>query len=323
LFSAAGGGFKLDAPTAVTPAKATVANCADLKKADRDPKALNIYYAYNSYSGEAGDARGFACPGDAQMIVRNATADPETLAHEVGHALSLTHFTDDSSNVMTAGGVGRDNMTTGQAFRANVQPASLLNDPLRIRNGPTETECHEFFGGLCPSARCTGCPNVPPLQPLQAHMRVASIAAAQTAVQVDAKIAQWLTCEECVAGELDTIRGDASTTEQFIVLVSGSLSEESRRFLETRLRESYQALRIYEADPRNAKVPDNEQNYVNRYLANARALQQIRAGLALAALRPTMSDAQRSRARQAIQTTLTSTARTDVKRALASAIDAM
>lgn len=84
---------------------------------------LNAYYLNNP------GARGWFC-GNNTLIVSATLSDNESLAHEIGHAFSLGHTNAiagmSATNLMATGGLGRDNVTTGQGFRINFNDTSAL-----------------------------------------------------------------------------------------------------------------------------------------------------------------------------------------------------
>lgn len=84
---------------------------------------LNVYYVRNP------GARGWWCGNNTILI--GSGADNESLAHEIGHALSLGHTNAvagiPGTNLMVTGGVGRNSITEGQCFRCNVNTNSRLN----------------------------------------------------------------------------------------------------------------------------------------------------------------------------------------------------
>jgi len=112
-----------------------------------DSDAINVYYA--TFSG----VNGIACKPD---FIGMTAATPETLAHEIGHTLDLRHYginASDNDNVMWWTGVqNRDNLTIGQAFRANLNPASGMN-ALNIRSGSTRHCEHDTISTDCPDIR--------------------------------------------------------------------------------------------------------------------------------------------------------------------------
>jgi hypothetical protein len=93
---------------------------------------LNVYYSPLPFTGEN-------CDQDHNMVFIGTLANVATLAHELGHALSLfgeketgghtndvLPFTD--QNLMWGGGPAtRDHVSLGQAFRFNVDERSFLN----------------------------------------------------------------------------------------------------------------------------------------------------------------------------------------------------
>jgi hypothetical protein len=94
------------------------------------PNQLNIYYINSPTMSD----RGGNCVSDRNIIFIARTADEGTLAHEIGHAFSLSHPNDapvidgfGMENIMYGGGTGRTNFTIGQALRMNLNAKSMLN----------------------------------------------------------------------------------------------------------------------------------------------------------------------------------------------------
>jgi hypothetical protein len=100
---------------------------ADLVKLNHhEAGAVNVYYTESNGTGDQGKR----CPGTHNIIIM-ATADGETLAHELGHAMALSKHTDTVSlppvNIMRTDG-GRSRASKGQCYRANLEPESALHD---------------------------------------------------------------------------------------------------------------------------------------------------------------------------------------------------
>jgi hypothetical protein len=104
------------------------------------PDAINVYYTtvppdYRAY-------RGLTCPGGRALFVYGA-ARPETLAHELGHALGLDDWDRPSAspNVMTGGIPGVRHLTKGQCFAMSAAKKSIVNSlDVPIRQG-TVLDC--------------------------------------------------------------------------------------------------------------------------------------------------------------------------------------
>ena len=115
---------------------------ADALVGNREPGMLNVYYLDDL----GGTLRGFMCPRNAGraedvIYVSWAARSTTTLAHEVGHSLSLLFPRDghteglpgfDVTNLMASfnddfDARNRDRLSLGQAFRLNVDEASWLN----------------------------------------------------------------------------------------------------------------------------------------------------------------------------------------------------
>ena len=99
-------------------------------------KELNVFYLPLSI-------RGKHCTTDKNVIIIGKGADPQTLAHEIGHAFDLKHVAIPpfiASNIMNGGATGRDHFTEGQCFHMSVDQRSQLrqNDD---RMDPPEYDC--------------------------------------------------------------------------------------------------------------------------------------------------------------------------------------
>lgn len=109
---------------------------ADFKSVGFAPGRVNVYYTRT-----AGGFQGLQCPdGDSDVLLIGATInDSETLAHELGHAVSWGHWNptqgSDGDNLMLSPGSFRNSISLGQCFRANANAGSVLNR-LAVRTGP-------------------------------------------------------------------------------------------------------------------------------------------------------------------------------------------
>jgi len=136
-----------------------------------DARAINIYYIDWPSGLDPANCTQGGSPAVPQCYVRavlcdeavilvGRESDNESLAHELGHWLSLTHVNQesapalglDSNNLMYTGGTDRDVFTLGQSFRANVSPTSGLNYPLTdsIRTGPVRMCADADSSRRCP-----------------------------------------------------------------------------------------------------------------------------------------------------------------------------
>ena len=106
-------------------------------------KVINVFYTERDP-----DTRGETCAdgNSAVIIISKWNGAGETLAHELGHALSLCHPNDPGcynsspalpdENLMNSPSAQAAQLTTAQCFRANVNSKSVLNQ-LSIRTGAT------------------------------------------------------------------------------------------------------------------------------------------------------------------------------------------
>jgi hypothetical protein len=102
---------------------------------------LNVYY------NQLGGARGLWC-GDDTIII-GPTADSESLAHEFGHAFTLSDTMITTANLMH-NGTQRDSITIGQLFRTSVNSSSRVNMH-GLRPGGATRNCPDNVSGKeCP-----------------------------------------------------------------------------------------------------------------------------------------------------------------------------
>jgi hypothetical protein len=115
----------------------------------------NVYYVEDIGGfGHAGES----C-GDNMILVSAIKSDNETLAHELGHALSHIIHTDPSNgfptnNLMYSGSTGRDWITMGQCFRFNTGPNSVLNTTAIRPSPPLSRFCPDLLGQAPPLPFC-------------------------------------------------------------------------------------------------------------------------------------------------------------------------
>lgn len=107
---------------------------------------INVIYGANLAS------RGDYCSDLPHTVGIGHGADQETLAHEIGHALSLMHDVPSDHNVMFSGGEGRTFFSPGQCFQTSVNSASLV-----YRRPTTSDAINCPSSPDCPSRVCLNC----------------------------------------------------------------------------------------------------------------------------------------------------------------------
>ena len=120
---------------------------------------LNVYYVQkvtktDTVSGVpfTYEVNGRWCENDPNIVLIGSFAE-ETLAHELGHALTLAHSDSAlqlTTNLMFSQSNPRDSLTIGQAFRVNVNDRSAINVN-HLRTGPTRSCPDSTADSLCPS----------------------------------------------------------------------------------------------------------------------------------------------------------------------------
>lgn len=124
---------------------------ADFKAVGFQAGRVNVYYTRT-----ANGFQGLQCPdGNSDILLIGATInDSETLAHELGHALSWGHWNttqgNGGDNLMLSPGSFRNSLSLGQCFRANANSGSVLNR-LSVRTGPTRDCPDGVATASCPA----------------------------------------------------------------------------------------------------------------------------------------------------------------------------
>lgn len=110
---------------------------------------LNIYWVDTVNGATSSGWSNFG----AQVVMGRATGD-ELLAHEIGHAFSLTHTNGvtsfDVTNIMHNASDTRAFVAEGQLFRAHMDPDSILNEVYNARPGEPTRNCGFGESALCP-----------------------------------------------------------------------------------------------------------------------------------------------------------------------------
>jgi len=171
------------------------------------PEMLNVYYA-----------RGTQPTGCTVQVLedeglRNAVLilgddNRETLAHELGHTLRLAVYWKQegllgNGNIMSDGSE-RDCLTLGQAFRANVDPKSIVNR-LRLRQGEPIRKCRYTLDSddRCPSIALDD--RVAMQGWLFSSCGIdASYATGESNIAFRALL-DWFNCDGCHEGELEAV----------------------------------------------------------------------------------------------------------------------
>jgi hypothetical protein len=217
--------------------------------------ALNAYYIVGSNNGE----KGASC-GNGVLIVASGS-DNETLAHEIGHALSLRHFPLATENIMVSGTSVRNEFTLGQCYRCNFNPTSHAS----TNEAPGEPDCPaEDRNERCPEVWWpVTAPAPPPPGPSPEP------SAAET-------VRVWLECEECTDNELRPV---IDLGDRAIPLLRQQLDAPPPDRVRAHLQTTYQRLKPY-ADNKKITLRLSQDTYVSGYLANRTARLQLRAAIA-------------------------------------------
>jgi hypothetical protein len=126
-----------------------------------DPKAVNVYYLDDPVISGV-HCRATGTEFSLKVILMGSGGYPESLAHEIGHALNMRHvnnkdYNNDAvndfanSNIMWGGGSGRTVLSEGQGFRMTFDKHSFLNSEGIRTGGPMERDCpRSLISASCP-----------------------------------------------------------------------------------------------------------------------------------------------------------------------------
>ncbi len=107
----------------------------------------------------------------------------------------------------------------------------------------------------------------------------------QQADNIRVAIMNWMECEECNAGELDTlVRHGNQVVGSLDAILTDGPSSARRETYESHLRDVYREMVEYQKSHPQDKAAGSEEDYVNTYLQNYMALYQTRAATALSAI---------------------------------------
>ena len=154
------------------PGDAEVRYKEDIDPPLYEPAHLNLYVLWNPDMNPGETVRAtnsISCavspgpncdPYGDMILLRYADRPPTTVAHEIGHTLSLEHTAFNAANLMQSGtrsGSGME-LTRGQCYRTHVDFSSYVNTDGIRPTGPQLTNCPRGIPN--PSATYTMCPDL-------------------------------------------------------------------------------------------------------------------------------------------------------------------
>jgi hypothetical protein len=134
------------------------------------------------------------------------------------------------------------------------------------------------------------------------------------AVRAAQVLVTWFECEECEAGELRAVtRYGQAIVPSLIATLNEGPSPASREILRQQMQDRYDELATYAQKNPNAKLASGREEFVAMYLGNFDAQYRVRAAQALGTIGG-------GRAREALQSALQKTERSDVRRTISEAL---
>ncbi len=272
-------------------------SCAGLPQAMKDLAAanacdVNIFVVKMPQDNTAG----CWCPAERVGWINADVNSPTTLAHELGHAVSLGDSTLGPQNLMTQGAVLRSHLTLGQCFRANQNGAGLVRfggaqncDRSAARLG-AERQCSSpAASGGCPGIDLTDASLAPPVTApgdaiSEGWVGVSTLPGIDTA---DAgAMSAALLCDHCPdpsPAEADLLA--PSTIPALGLAVQGELPDRVQRALGLELGKLFDAGERFAMAEHRDWPSGQRAAFIERYLERVKRGMAIRAGKLLHAMR--------------------------------------
>ncbi|HYB99125.1 MAG TPA: hypothetical protein VEC57_08295 [Candidatus Limnocylindrales bacterium] len=209
-----------------------------------------------------------ACTAEAVVVV-GAAAQPESLAHGLGHLLGLEHAPAlPAHNLMQAHVAFRRALTEGQCFRASLGPRSVVNR-WKLRAGPIRS-CDQPTSRACPSIGWT-------------DLLRSGLPAQEDLDDADV-VLSWLECEDCSSELERMIQNETGVIPMLAASLRDGPAPARRDALRHHLAGLFLRLQSYAATHAAARTEQPLQSLFETYLNAFDLLVRARAAQALGAM---------------------------------------
>lgn len=274
------------------------------------PCHLNVFFV----RGLQGDA-GCWCSDQRIAMVDVEQSDTSTLAHEIGHALSLDHYLHNVPlNIMRAGTIGRNAVTHGQSYRSNFNSTSVM----QLLPGEGALTCQaqglapeeqvncpdDVNDGPCPSIQMGGAAALPGPSPdgeSSVAMWIDPDDASPLTEAESSMLNDWILCDDCGGDQLTAL---ATLQDRVVPTLERAVTEQFPKPVEELLRKQLRKMHgeLLASFQRGGREwPVSVERFEAHYIGNLKRRVAVRSAKALGTIATPAARNRLEQARKSVQ----------------------